>query len=233
MFTSIRHARVRGIHVTRLQHFHQPHTHDLIRVEQRLARLKEAAINSVRTGVILLGILAFHWKTSIPISRSMLAISVIVGCAVIAVGYARCLAGWWALVLDSITITFLLYGTGGSNSPLLALTLLPMLLGGLMFNSNGVLAGSVAGVAMLLIPTSTRQHPISAIVAELALLQVACGLASSMLWRRAEALLTSLSQSLDRVPGAKDEAYQQTDHWQQFYREIAASMTLDQLVRLT
>jgi hypothetical protein len=144
------------------------------------------------------------------------------------------LAGWPALVLDSLTITFLLYGTGGASSPLLALTLLPMLLGGLAGNSNGALAGGGAGVAILLIVHIARRHAMTGIVAELALLHIACGLAVSWLWRRADELLASLRDDLRPDPEAvRDlESTQQSIGWQQLNQQIAACATLEQLARL-
>ena len=67
-----------------------------------------------------------------------------------------------------------------------------MLIGGLLGNSNGVLAGTGTGVAIFLIVNLTHRHPLNALVFDLVLLQLACGLAISWLWRGVDALLARL-----------------------------------------
>jgi hypothetical protein len=117
---------------------------------------------------------------------------------------------------------------------LLALTLLPILLGGLSGNSNGALAGGGAGVAILLIVNLARRHPMNAIVAELALLHVAYGITVSRLWRRADALPGALRDDLRSEPDARREleGMRQSIRWPQLSRQIAQCTALEQLARL-
>jgi hypothetical protein len=236
MFIPIRHPHVGEPHAMRHRHPSQPaRPPNLVRIEQRLARLKYVAAGCARLLVLILGLLTFHWRVLMPVSAPVVALSIALGCLALALGYSRRVTGWPALSLDSITIALLIYGTGGANSPLLPLTLLPILLGGLIGNSNGALAGCGAGVATLLIINLPRPHPMNAIVAELALLHVVFGLAVSYLWRRADELMASLRDDLHVMPEANTdlESVPPAIRWQQLNRQLAECVTLEQLIHLT
>ncbi len=204
----------------------------LIRIEQRFDRLKHVAVSCTRLIAILIGVLAFRWSIFMPVHAPTLALAITLGCVALTLGYAFQYAGWPTLALDSLTIFLLLYGTGGSSSPLLGLTLLPMLIGGLLGNSNGVLAGTGTGITIFLIVNLTQRHPLNALAFDLVLLQVACGLAISWLWRGADALLTTLRDDLHTQPETKYDSERrrppirliELDH------QIDQCSTLDQLI---
>jgi hypothetical protein len=207
----------------------------LIRIEQRFVRLKRVAVSCTRLIAILLGVLAFRWSIFMPVHTATLALAIALGCVALALGYAHPYTGWPMLALDSLIIFLLLYGTGGSNSPLLGLTLLPMLIGGLLGNSNGVLAGTGTGVTIFLIVNLTHRHPLNALVFDLVLLQVACGLAISWLWRGADALLATLRDDLHTQRETKYDSEQRRPPIRliELNHQIDECSTLDQLVHLT
>jgi len=165
---------------------------NLNQIEQRFAQLKRLAVGCARLIAVLFGVLAFRWRIFMPIHAPTLALAIALGCLALILGYIHQYAGWPTLALDSLTIFLLLYGTGGASSPLLGLTLLPMLIGGLLGNSNGVLAGTGTGVSIFMLVNLIHRHPLNALVLDLVLLQLACGLAISWLWRRVDALLARL-----------------------------------------
>jgi hypothetical protein len=207
----------------------------LIRIEQRLVRLKRVAVSCTRLSVILIGLLAFHWSTFVTIDTAPLTLAITLGCMGLALGHTSQYAGWPALALDSLAILCLLYGTGGADSPLLALTLAPMLIGGLLGNSNGVLAGTATGVSIFLIINLAGHAPLSAIAFDLVLLQVSCGLAVSWLWRGASGLLAAVRHDLYISQDARNDiqAPRSPDQLAGLGYRIAECATLDQLARLT
>ncbi|HEU5102080.1 MAG TPA: hypothetical protein VFU22_23820 [Roseiflexaceae bacterium] len=207
----------------------------LIRIEQRLARLKRVAVGCTRLSVIVLGVLAFHWSTFVAIDAPPLALAIALGCLGLALGYTWHYTGWPTLALDSLAIFCLLYATGGANSPLLALTLAPILIGGLLGNGNGVLAGTASGVSILLIVNILHRAPLNAIVFELVLLQVSCGLAVSWLWRGANRLLATLRDDLWMPQERAQDLRSQPppNRAAKLGQLISECTTLDQLARLT
>ena len=207
----------------------------LIRIEQRFVRLKRIAISCTRMIAILIGVLAFRWSVFMPVHAPTLTLAITLGCVALALGYARQHAGWSTLALDSLTILLLLYATGGLSSPLLGLTLLPILIGGLLGNSNGVLAGTGTGVTIFLILNLTHRHPLNALVFDLVLLQVACGLAISWLWRGADALLATMRDDLHAPWEIKNDIDRRRPpiRLYELDRQIAECSTLDQLIHLT
>ena len=208
---------------------------NLIRVEQRLVKLKRIAVSCTRLIVIMFGVLAFRWTILMPIHPRALALAITLGCLGLALGYTQHYAGWPMLALDSVAILLLLFGTGGAGSPLLALTLVPMLLGGLLGNSNGVLAGTCTGVTIFLIVNLTQRTAPRAIVFDLVLLQVCCGLTVSWLWRGFDGLLATLLDDLC-VPHEATHAPESPRspiRTVELDRQIAECLTLDQLARLT
>jgi hypothetical protein len=206
----------------------------LIRIEQRLARLKRVAVGCTRLSVIVLGVLAFHWSTFVPIDAAPLALAITLGCLGLALGYSSQYAGWPTLALDSLAIFCLLYGTGRADSPLLALTLAPILIGGLLGNSNGVLAGTATGVSIFLVVSLTHQAPLNALTFDLVLLQISCGLAVSWLWRGASRLLATVREDLCVPHEATHHVQVQrsTDRIADLNYQIAECTTLEQLARL-
>src|SRR6185436_11708045 len=103
-----------------------------------------------------------------------------------------------ALTSDSVAIALLVYGTGGPRSPFLALTLTLILQGGLLGGSQGALAGSGAGVAILFSLQRALHGQPDPTVGDLAVLQLACGLTAGWLWRRAQIFLGALRDDVDQ-----------------------------------
>jgi hypothetical protein len=205
------------------------------RRKQRFLQLKHAAASATRGMFILVGLLALRWHMLASISMPIVVIGVIFGCVTLTLGYTQRLSSWPELLIDSITVALLIKGTGGAGSPLLVLTLLLILQGGLLGGSNGALAGSGAGIAILLMLNLTMRHPINAIVVDLTFLYLVCGFGSSWLWQRASMLLSSsfddLNQHKHDLP--KAESARPSSDWQCLNLQIAACTTLEQLSRLT
>jgi hypothetical protein len=207
----------------------------LARRKQQFLQFKRTAASGTRGMFILVGLLALRWHMLASISMPIILIGVILGCAALTFGYTQRLSSWPELLIDSITVALLIKGTGGAGSPLLALTLLLILQGGLLGGSNGALAGSGAGIAILLMLNLTMRHPINVIVIDLAFLHLVCGFGSSWLWQRASVLLSISFDNLDQqkhdIPEA--ESARPSSLWQGLNLQIAACTTLEQLVRLT
>jgi hypothetical protein len=169
------------------------------------------------------------------ISMPMVVIGAILGCVTLMLGYTQRLSGWSALLFDSVILVLLIKGTGGAGSPLLALTFLLILQGGLLGGSNGALAGSAAGIAILLLLNLTMRLPINAIIVDLTFLYLGCGFGSSWLLQQASTLLSSSFNDLDQpkqdLPEA--ESARSANRWPRIYLQIAACTTLEQLERLT
>lgn len=206
----------------------------LIRIEQRLARLTRVAVSCTRLSVIVIGVLAFHWSTFLPIDAPPLALAIALSCLGLAFGHTSQYAGWPALALDSLAIFCLLYGTGRADSPLMALTLAPMLIGGLLGSSNGVLAGTGTGVSIFVILNLTHRAPLNALAFELVLLQVLCGLAVSWLWRGASRLLATVRDDLcvPREASHELQAPRSPGRITDLDYQVAECATIEQLARL-
>jgi len=207
---------------------------NLNQIEQRFAQLKRLAVGCARLIAVLFGVLAFRWRIFMPIHAPTLALAIALGCLGLILGYIHQYAGWPTLALDSLTIFLLLYGTGGASSPLLGLTLLPMLIGGLLGNSNGVLAGTGTGVSIFMLVNLTYRHPLNALVLDLVLLQLACGLAISWLWRRVDALLARLRLEFNAQRQTKysSEPRRPPICLIELVHQIDECSTIDQLVHL-
>ena len=207
----------------------------LARRKQRFLQFKRTAASGTHGMFILVGLLALRWHMLASISIPIVVISVILGCVTLTLGYTQRLSSWPVLLIDSITIALLIKGTGGAGSPLLALTFLLILQGGLLGGGNGALAGSAAGIAILLMLNLTMRHPINAIVVDLTFLNLVCGFGSSWLWQRASELLSMSFDDLDQqkhdLPEA--ESARPSSRWQRLNLQIAACPTLEQLARLT
>jgi len=236
MIIPLHHAHVEKLEAKRLLRPNQStRSIGLARRKQRLLQLKRTSASGTRVMLILVGMLALRWQILAAISMPILVIGAILGCVTLTLGYTQRLSGWPALLLDSVTLVLLIKGTGGTGSPLLALTFLLILQGGLLGGSNGALAGSAAGIAILLMLTLTMRHPINAIVIDLTFLYLGCGFGSSWLLQRASALLSisfvDLDQPKQDLPEA--EAARSSNHWPRIYMQIAACTTPEQLERLT
>jgi hypothetical protein len=207
----------------------------LARRKQHFLQLRRTASSGTRAMIILMGLLALRWYMLASISMPVVVISVILGGVALTLSYAQRLSSWPLLLIDSITIALLIKGTGGASSPLLALTFLLILQGGLIGGSNGVLAGSAAGIAILLMLNLTMHHPIDAIIVELTFLYLMCGLGSSWLWQRASMLLSMHFDALDRQKHTQLEAEstRPASLMQGLNLQIAACTTLEQLARFT
>jgi hypothetical protein len=207
----------------------------LLRVEQRFFRLKRIALSCTRLMAILIGILSFRWSNLMPVHVPTVALAITVGCLALILGHGQPPAGWPTLALDSLTIFLLLYGTGAAASPLLGLLLLPILIGGLLGGSNGVLAGTGSSVAMFLIVKLMDRDSLNAIAFDLVLLLLACGLVISWLWRGADILLATLRDDIHtQHEAARDlEDRRASADVLEADRLIASCTTLDQLGRLT
>jgi hypothetical protein len=210
------------------------HTNQIC-VERRLEQLKRAALCCARPIVLTIGALAFRWANFMPIHPHMLALAMTLGFLGLALGCASHHAGWPTLTLDSMAIFLLLFGTGGADSPLLGLTLLPMLIGGLLGNGNGILAGTSVGVTIFLLLGLTRRSSLSAIVLDLVLLQVFCGLVISWLWQAADRLIATFRDDIgaQTEPTAGAHTLQLPTRMRDVDQLLAECTTLDQLVRLT
>src|SRR4051812_37858542 len=112
------------------------------RLDQRFTRLKYTAVSGTRGMLILLGLLTLRWHVLPTISAPFVALGIIFSCTALALGSTGRLSNWLALALDSVAVALVLRGSGGAGSPLLVLTLLLILQGGLLGNSTGALAGS-------------------------------------------------------------------------------------------
>jgi hypothetical protein len=214
---------------------HNPRSIGLARRKRHLLQLKRTAAGGTRAMFILVSLLALRWQILVAVSLPIFLIGAILGCVTLALGYTQRLAGWPALLFDSLTLVLLIKGTGGVGSPLLALTVLLILQGGLLGGSNGALAGSAAGITILLMLNLSMRHPINAIVVDLAFLYVVCGFGSSWLLQRASTLLSNSLDDLDQPQQdlAAAESAQTANRWPRMYLQIAACTTLDQLERLT
>jgi hypothetical protein len=236
MIIPLHHAHVEELEAKRLlRPNHSPRSIGLARRKQRLLQLKRTAAGGTRAMFILVGLLALRWQMLAAISLPIILIGAILGCVTLILGYTQRLAGWPALLFDSVTLVLLIKGTGGVASPLLALTLLLILQGGLLGGSNGALAGSAASIAILLMLNLTMRHPINTIVVDLTFLYVVCGFSCSWLLQRAGALLSSSLDDLDQPQqdASEAESTRSTNRWPRIYLQIAACTTLDQLERLT
>jgi hypothetical protein len=204
------------------------------RSKQRYLQLKRTAARGTRVMFIVVGLLALHWQMLASISMPIVVVGVLLGCVGLVLGYVQPLSSWSEVLIDSITVMVLLKGTGGAGSPLLVLTLVLILQGGLHGDSNGALAGSAAGIAILLMLNLTTRHAINAIVVDLIFLYFVCGFSISWLWQRASALLMSSFDSLDQPKQAslEAEAAQASSRWQRLNLQVAACKTLEQLERL-
>lgn len=207
----------------------------LARTKQRFLQLKRMAAGGTRGMFILVGLLAFRWQLLAAISLPIVLAGVLLGCVALALGYTQRLSSWPELLIDSITVVLLIKGTGGAGSPLLALTLVLILQGGLLGGSNGALAGSAAGIATLLMLNLTMRHPINAIVVDLTFLYFVCGFGSSWVWQRASALLSTSFDDINQPKPAAQEAEsaRPSSRWQRLNLQIAACTTLEQLKQLT
>ena len=207
----------------------------LARRKQRFLQFRRTAASGTRGMFILVGLLALRWHMLASISMPIVVIGVMLGCVMLTLGYTQRLSSWPVLLIDSITIALLIKGTGGAGSPLLALTFLLILQGGLLGGSNGALAGSGAGIAILLMLNLTMRHPINAIVVDLTFLYLVCGFGSSWLWQRASMLLSISFDTLDQQKHALPEAEsaRPSSLWQGLNLQIAACTTLEQLARFT
>jgi hypothetical protein len=205
-----------------------------IDVEQQYAWLRRTAVASTRGGIILLGLLSLRLSGAVPDRTRLLLVAIALAGTALALGLTGRLSGWKALSLDSLAVALLLHGTDRPDGALLPLTMLLILQGGLLGESNGALAGSAAGVALLIVHNLEHQHPHNAIAADLALLQIAGGLAAAWLWRHVRALLTTMRDGLgqhENVARELDSA-RQFMSWQRLSLQIAACTTIGQLVRL-
>lgn len=236
MIIPLHHTNVDRLKAKRLLHPDQStRSIGLARRKQRLLQLKRTAANSTRAMFILVGLFALRWHMLATVSMPIIVLGMTLGCVTLALVYTQRLSGWPALLFDSVTLVLLIKGTGGVGSPLLALTLLLMLQGGLLGGSNGALAGSAAGIAILLMLNLMLRHPINAIVVDLTFLYVVCGFGSSWLVQRASTLLSNSFDDLDQpkqdLPEA--ESARSSNRWPRLYAQIAACTTLEKLERLT
>ena len=236
MIIPLHHAHVEELEAKRLlRPNHSIRSIGLARRKQRLLQLKRTAASGTRAMFILVGLLALRWQMLAAISLPVILIGAILGCITLTLGYTQRLAGWPALLFDSVTLVLLIKGTGGVGSPLLALTLLLILQGGLLGGSNGALAGSATSIAILLMLNLTMRHPINAIVVDLTFLYVVCGFSCSWLWQRASVLLSNSLDDLDqpKPDPSEAESTRSANRWPRIYLQIAACTTLEQLERLT
>lgn len=236
MIISLHHAHVEEPEAKRLLRPHRTaRSAGLARSKQRFLQLNRTAASGTRGMFILVGLLALRWQMLASISMPTVVASVLLGCLGLALRYTQRLSSWPALLLDSITVVLLIKGTGGAGSPLLALTLVLILQGGLLGGSHGALAGSAAGIVILLMLNLTMRHPINAIVVDLTFLHVVCGFSISWLWQRASALLSASFDELDQPKHAAPEVQsaRSSSRWQRLNLQISACTTLEQLERLT
>jgi hypothetical protein len=236
MIIPLHHVRVEEPAAKRLLRSNQgARSAGLARRKQRLLQFRCTAASGTRGMFILVGLLALRWHMLASISMPIVVVGVILGCVMLALGYTQRLSSWPVLLVDSITIALLIKGTGGAGSPLLALTLLLILQGGLLGGSNGALAGSGAGIAILLMLNLTMRHPINAILVDLTFLYLVCGFGSSWLWQRASTLLSISFDDLDQPKHDLPEAASARSSrlWQGLNLQIAACTSLEQLARLT
>ncbi len=236
MIIPLHHAHVEKPEATRLLRPNQSaRSIGLARSKQRFLQLRRTAASGTRAMFILVGLLALRWHMLADISMPVVVVGALLGGVALALGYTQRLSSWPELLLDSITVVLLIKGTGGAGSPLLVLTLVLILQGGLLGGSNGALAGSASGTAILLMMNLTTRHPINAIVVDLTFLYFVCGFGSSWLWQRASTLLSAsfddLEQSKQALPEA--EATRSASRWQRLNLQIADCTTLEQLERLT
>jgi hypothetical protein len=236
MIIPLHHVRVEEPAAKRLlRPNHTTRSVGLARRKQRLLQFRCTAASGTRGMFILVGLLALRWHMLASISMPIVVVGVSLGCVMLALGYTQRLSSWPVLLVDSITIALLIKGTGGAGSPLLALTLLLILQGGLLGGSNGALAGSGAGIAILLMLNLTLRHPINAILVDLTFLYLVCGFGSSWLWQRASMLLSISFDDLDQPKHDLPEAASARSSrlWQGLNLQIAACTSLEQLARLT
>jgi hypothetical protein len=164
----------------------------------------------------------------------MVALAIALGGLALVLGHTRRLSGVAALTSDSVAIALLVYGTSGPRSPFLALTLALILQGGLLGGSQGALAGSGAGGAILLSLHKTLHGQPDPTVGDLAVLQLACGLTAAWLWRRAQMFLGALRDDVgQQKQGTRElDRARQLLSWQRLNLQIASCATLEQLARL-
>jgi hypothetical protein len=234
MIIPLHHAHVDESEAKRLlRPKHGTRSTGIARRKQRFLQLRRTAASGTRAIIILIGLLALRWHMLASISMPVVVTSAILGGVALTLGYTQRLSSWPELLIDSITIALLIKGTGGTGSPLLALTFLLILQGGLLGGSNGALAGSAAGIAILLMLNLTMHHPINAIVVDLTFLYLVCGFGGSWLWQRASMLLSMHLDALDQQKLPEAESAQPVSLWQGLNLQIAAFTTLEQLARFT
>jgi hypothetical protein len=183
--------------------------------------------------MLLLALLSLDWGAAPDGWQAALLAAAALGCLALALGYAGYLSGWPALSVDSIVMALLLHGTDHTGSPLLPLALLLILQGGLLGGSNGALAGSAAGVALLLMHGIEGRHPHGVIAMDLALLQLAAGVSAAWFWRKLRGLFTAMS---DRLQAQEEHAreLERAQHlmsWRRLNLQLAACTTIEQLLR--
>jgi hypothetical protein len=124
-----------------------------------------------------------------------------VAAGVLVAGWMRALPQWAALIGDGAAIGMLLYVTGGAASPLLALALLLVFLGGLTGGARDALAGAGIGVVLLLLLALAGGADDTSLIM-MVIAEIIVGGAAAWAWSQGSALHAALREHLRRADAA-------------------------------
>lgn len=204
------------------------------RIEQRLSHITTIAVAVVRVCIVLLAGMSLVWHIAPATRVGILLLALVLALITFSLGYTRQPPFWLALIGDGITLTLLLYATGGAQSPLLGLTLVLIVQGALLGDGRDALAGGGIGIAILLLLNLLESAGTGAMLIPLLAIHLIGGVGGAWLCEQARLIVDDLLDRAARLDRQQHDGVcaKRTIEWYKDNLQINDCDTIEALVRL-